>query len=177
MATQQFTHALDVLKGWPNTHALDKKAKWASSVTLAYALSGRVASLNTSNEFVLGCSLQKMPIFIIQSGLDPDVSNEDADGDWYAIQPAGDASGLVGNGPFELESTEYDTNDTFAIGDLLTVINTAGANQGKLDKLSSNLYASNIFAVGHVTKGIHTNHHGKSVISFWTLYIPAPNAS
>jgi len=174
---QATTNALDFLKGWTDSHAVDKSAKWASSVTLSRAKSGRVASLNSSGEFVLGVAYQAMPIFIIQSALDFDVANESDDTpvEWQPVQPDGTGSGLVAIGGYELESTEFDTTDTYVPNDTLTVTNADTAAQGKLDLYSSTLYTT-VPVVGVVSQGAHTNHHKHSVISFWPVYIPTAAA-
>lgn len=171
---QMFDHTLDALKGWPAPNALDFVAKLSTNVTLTPVPAGRCVH-NTASGFEMGVILTQMPIFLLNGSTDADVAN--AGGDlWTAIAPAGFLSGLVATGGYELETTEFDTAQTYALNDHLKAIDdNAGATGGTLtnQSLGTLYHASNMEArVGVVSRGKRTNAYGKSVLSFWPVYLP-----
>jgi hypothetical protein len=186
--TQMFTHALDHLKGWPSPSAVDFVAKLSANVTVPdSAYGGRVVHLNNSKEFELGAKVTQMPIFLIQGSNEFDVANP-GDGassphGWTAIAPAGWMSGLVAIGAYELETTEFKTDDTYNPNDIL--------HSPTEDQVSTKTDAGKLFRVknwsgggggaftvgtdlicGVVSRGKKLNHHRVSVLSFWPVYIP-----
>ena len=174
---QMFDHTLDAIKGWFQMAALDFTAKISANVTVS-VYAGRCAHINSVGEFELGCTGSMMPIFLLQNGTDNDVSN-DGGTTWYPIGPTGTITGLVGSGSYELETTEFDSANTYAPneylrcksssqsstdGGLLTNANTVAAEAG-----SGN--PTNI--VGVVSRGVRKRQSDRNnVLAFWTVYKP-----
>lgn len=182
-----FEHALNYLKGWFEPAALDFSAKLAAAVTIQ-AFGGRVVHLNANGEFEMGVSGTKMGIFLIQADTDFDVSNPGVTGAGnfmhQAISPAGNMSGLVATGAYELESTEFDKVPAvaYAPNQLLTAKAT-NTNQSQGGVLSNDRngaggsagavrpYVDAACAV--VSRGAYKNEHSVDVIAFWPIYLPA----
>jgi len=182
-----FENALNYLKGYFDASNVDFTAKISANVTIELH-GGRVAHLNSSGEFETGHTGTQMPIFLMQADTALDVSNPGttASGNFMhiAIAPAGNMSGLVAIGGYELESTEFDSspNAAYAPNQLLTAIvaNTTQATGGVLcnDKAgaggSSGLVVQYVNAAcGVVSRGQYNNEHGVAVIAFWPIYHPA----
>jgi len=188
---QMFEQALDPLKGWFHLSALDKSAK-LSAVLLAAATTvpaGRVAVLDDNGEFTLDRTAitnaaTAMPIFLWNGKDHPDVYNDGTSPTtdvvhWYAISPTGVMSGLVATGGYELQSTEYDTAQTYTPNQLLTA-DTDGvlSNQSAVQftnwicgVCSWHVQADNQAAAPTGPEG--TNAHGVGTLSFWTYFLPA----
>lgn len=182
-----FEHALNHPKGWFEPSALDFVAKLAPAVTIQ-AFGGRVVHVNASGEFEMGIANTQMAIFLLQADTDFDVSNPGttAAGNFMhqAIAPAGNMSGLVATGGYELESTEFDTspNAAYAPNQLLTALanNTTQATGGVLSNDRAGAGGSTGLvrqytdpACGVVSRGTFNNEHGVPVIAFWPIYLPA----
>lgn len=185
---KQTEHALGRLKGWFHMHALDFTAKLAAAVSLiAYA--GRVVHLNASGEFEMGIANTQMPIFLISGSNEFDVSNPGitaAGGFMHiAVAPAGNMTGLVATGGYELSSTEFDKTPAraYAPNQLLTsrAHNTDQATGGLLSNDRTATIGSSGGAVrqyvdpacGVVSRGNSINEHSVPVLSFWSVYMPA----
>jgi hypothetical protein len=174
---QMFDHTLDAIKGWFQMAALDYTAKISANVEVS-VYAGRCAHINAVGEFELGCTGSMMPIFLLQNGTDNDVSN-DGGTTWYPIGPTGTITGLVGSGSYELETTEFDSANTYAPNEylrcksssqssddagLLTNASTVAAEAG-----SGN--PTNI--VGVVSRGVRKRQSDRNnVLAFWTVYKP-----
>ena len=185
--TQMFTNTLDAIKGWFHEAALDHSAPFAGGQEVAGGVAqeykpGMVASLNSSDQLVLGCDGNSVAIFLLNSEDDPDVANASfaGSGEWVSIGPSGTLSGLVATGGYELESTEYD-DAVYNPGDPLFSKVTTNALCGLLQK--GTVYSDAI--VGVVSKkqvasgssGHVKNSHGQSVLRFWTVWLPQPSAA
>lgn len=182
------SHVLDFLRGWPTYVPLTARGKKASSIT-GDILGGRVCHLNNSGEFELGATGTQVPIFIFHP------SNSDAVAQVYDTEdgavgspPEGTLFGLIGIGPYELQSTEFQSGVTFNYNDLLTsptVGQDANLSGGATEDEAGMLYktrswnegdgaavttADNVCAV--VSQPVSTNGHGRQVLSFWTVYLP-----
>ena len=155
--SQMYDHELNPIKGWPSPYAVDFAAEYATGVTGVQA--GMVCSLDSTGKFVLAAASGAMPIFIFQNQADFDVSSD------VGNISGGVASGLVGVGAYELQSTEFDA-DTYAPNDPLR----SGVD-GKLEK--GTLYTDDI--VGIVSAGQTDSEHDATIklLSFWPVYIPA----
>jgi hypothetical protein len=181
-----FTNTLDAIKGWFHEAALDHSAASAggqtgtadSAGTAIEYKQGMVASLNASDQLVLGCGGDSVGIFLLNSEDDPDVANASfaGSGEWVAIGPSGTLSGLVATGGYELESTEYD-DDAYAPGQALFSVLTGNVKCGILDKGTT--YLDNIVGivskaqVAEASSGHVKNSHGQSVLRFWSVWLPA----
>jgi len=125
---QMFDHDLNATKGWPSPYAVDKAAEMVlEEGQIAYR--GQVASLNASAKLQLGLACAAMPIFLLNNSYDFDVAGDD-----YSLVGRGtglpNMSGVVAIGAYELESTEYDSNETYHPNDSLTAGEPGEADAG-----------------------------------------------
>ena len=182
-----YEHVLNHPKGWFDMACLDFSAKLSANVTLT-AHGGRVVHVNSVGELEMGVAGTQMPIFLLQSSTDYDVSNPGTTGGGLfmhqAIAPTGAQSGLVATGGFELESTEFDLTPAtaYAPNHLLTALanNTVQLTGGVLSndrngaEGSAGLVRQYVDPVcGVVSRGRFTNEHGVSMLAFWPVYLPA----
>ena len=188
--TQMFTNTLDAIKGWFHEAALDHSAgmsgvvqKDNAGVELEFK-QGTACSLDADGNLTIGVGGTDVAIFLLNSEDDPDVANASfaGSGEWVAVGPSGQLSGLVATGGYELESTEY-KDAAYAPGDTLDCpvagqgSNAAHADAGKLQ--AGDAYVDAI--VGVVSKkqvassasGHVKNSHGQSVLRFWSVWLPA----
>jgi len=190
--SQMFEQALDAVKGWPGAlHALDKAAKLDNDLLtgLTAVPAGRVAHLNAAGEFELSGSGHQMPIFLWEGKNDADVYNNRTSPTtstvhWIGISPTGVMHGLVATGGFELQTTEFDDELTYAVNDLLTAdangILENGATQ-YVDWIcgvcSTHVNADNqSVGLGVVDAAVGprgTNAHGVETLTFWSYFLPA----
>jgi hypothetical protein len=150
---------------------------------------------NTAAGFEMGANLTKMAIFLWPSHSDFDVSNPGVPAGtvlggttanppgWVPWRPTGKLVGLVATGGYELETTEFDTAQTYVINQTLrAVTSNTDANAGKLTNQNASggqgfaspgvnvVYTDSI--VGVVSRGAYTNSNGRSVLAFWPVYLP-----
>jgi len=123
-----------------------------------------------------------MGIVLIQGSYEYDVSNPGITpaGNFMhrAIAPTGVMTGLVCNGAYEIEDTEFDTERTYAPNDLLTAVASNTDAAGGLLTNAGSGAAGNVQqyvdpVCGVVSRGAFTNHHGVSVLAFWPEWLPA----
>ena len=182
-----YEHELRHPKGWFEPSALDFSAKLSPNVTIE-AFGGRVVHVNAAGEFEMGIADTAMPIFLLQADTDYDVSNPGTTPSGLfmhqSIAPAGNMSGLVATGGYELESTEFDTTpDTaYAPNQLLTALanNTTQATGGVLsnDRAGAGGSSGDVRqyvdpACGVVSRGQFVNEHGVENLAFWPVYLPS----
>jgi hypothetical protein len=173
-----FDHTLDAIKGWFHMAALDFTAKLSSNVTVDVVYAGRCVHLNSSGEFELGCTGSQMPIFLLQNSDDNDVSNSGGTR-WYPIGPAGNITGLVAKGAYELETTEFDSANTYAPNEYLRCKSSSNSSTdgGLLTNASVSVLedgGSNPTAiVGVVSRGVRKRQSDRNnVLAFWPIYKP-----
>lgn len=176
-----FEHGLDIAKGWFEAAALDFAAKLSDNVTFDVPR-GRVAHVNNEGEFEMGVGETDMAIFLLQSSDDFDVANPGTTpaGNFMhqSIAPTGVMSGLVAEGSYEIESTEFDDEQTYVANELLTAaadnatLATGGVltNQGTGSDGSVEQFSDPVCGV--VSRGRFVNSHGIPVLAFWPTYIP-----
>ncbi|MEM0441522.1 MAG: hypothetical protein QW463_08000 [Candidatus Caldarchaeum sp.] len=188
-------HVLNPEKGWPSPQALDFTAKISPNV-LYDMTPGQCGHLNDAGEIEPGCRRWQMPLFLFQGKRSLDVDNSPANpGDWFPIQPSGRVMCLVGKGPFELWTTEFQESMTYLPNQPLRapVGNAAndkkgggGADSGILtnagvvpirdDTIAANATTKWTAVVGIVSKGVFTNAFGRKVLAFWPVWFPGhPN--
>jgi hypothetical protein len=174
-----FEHGLDVKKGWFDMASLDYSAKLSSSVTFTLPR-GRVVHLELASGkevFLPGVSGSHMAIFLLNGATDADVSNPGttAGGKFMhqAVSPTGKLSGLVATGGYEIATTEFDADQTYNPGDLLTAGTSTSnaATGGVLTNQSAVQYVNAVCGV--VSSGAAKNHNGVQTLSFWSVYLPA----
>lgn len=186
MATprEMFDHTLDAIKGWFHMAALDFTAPLSAEVTIDPVYAGRCVHLNDDLEFEMGCTGNQMPLFIFQSSDDPDVSRDFGGREGGAVSPSGNINAWVGKGAYELATTEFDSAQTYLPNQPLRAIadNDNATTGGRLTNqsvvtvaslLASGPTAGSVTAiVGHVSRGVYTNSHKKSVLAFWPGHYP-----
>ena len=178
-----FEHTIDVLANYDTTpgHRLDKTAYMADAVTIV-PYGGRVGHFNASGEWEMGCAAKKVPGFFmppsVPYGHQPTLSPY-----WQSIGRYS-VTGLVATGGFEIETTEYDSEQDFVVGDWLTakVSNTDQDTGGVLTNVvpgtSTALTAPWVAGgttktlCGQVTHAPQTRKNGNSVLAFWTVFFP-----
>lgn len=162
---QMYDHELNAKKGWPSPYAVDYSAEYADGETGVKA--GMVVSLDANGKFVRGMSSGAMAIFALQNQSDFDVASD------IGNISGGVGSGLVAEGAYELQSTEFVT-DNYAPNDPLTVDDggVTPADKGKLKKASA-LYAEDV--VGIVSAGQTDSEHNANIkfLAFWPVFLPA----
>lgn len=180
-----FEHALTPLKGWFQPAALDFVAKLSDNVTFDVPR-GRVMHLNAAGEFETGVGETDMGIFLFPGSDDFDVSNPGTTpaGNFMhqAIAPAGNLSGLVATGAYEVESTEFDADQEYAPGDLLTaaVDNDNDEVGGLLTNVGSGAAGDVKQFVdpvcGVVSRGKYLNEHKVNALALWPVWLPGAYA-
>ena len=177
-----FEHGIDVAKGWFEPAALDFAAKLSANVTFETP-AGRIMHVNSAGELETGVADTDMGIVMHQGSEAFDVSNPGTTpaGNFMhqAIAPTGVMSGLVCNGAYEIEDTEFDTSKTYAPNELLTaaVANDTLASGGVLTNAGTGAggeveqYSDPV--CGIVSRGEFTNAHGIDVLAFWPEWLPA----
>jgi hypothetical protein len=182
-------HTLNPLKGWPSPHALDFSASFNTTQLAAIsgnvAFSGRVVHLDDNGAYKFGVANRQMALFLFNNSDDPDVSNDggnpasDATA-WVPIKPSGKMMALPATGAYELETTEYDSSQTYLPNQTLTAATgTTLATAGVLTNRAENgdIATPYTHAVcGVVSRGEYTNSFGRSVLAFWPVYLPTAGA-
>jgi hypothetical protein len=188
-----FQHAFDILKGWPNPAAVDYAAKVDPGVTYFPVYSGRIVHVNASGNFEPGAVGSQMPILMIPSQSDFDVTNLSASGAnaWYPVSPTQKMSGLVAIGGYEVQTTEYDPTGTFNINDPLHAPVEAQITTGTDKSMAGMLYNKRNWPGGSAAQivvytdnvcGVISRIPGNNalrvpVISFWLTYVPCATAT
>ncbi len=177
-------HTLNPLKGWPSPYAVDYTAKFNASQLAAIsgnvAFRGRVVHLDSAGTYRFGVANRHLALFLFQNSDDPDVANDggnpasEADA-WVSIQPTGPMMALPAVGAYELQSTEFDTAQTYHYNETLTALTgTTLATAGVLTNQSAVPYTNNVCGV--VSRTPFVNSHGRNVLSFWPVYLPTAGA-
>jgi len=164
--SQMFDHTLVTVKGPGRLTRLDYHAAPKSGEAIA---PGMCASIDSNGEMIAGVPAgaagnRPMAMFAIQ-----DTDAFDANSDVGNIS-GGVQSAIVATGGFEVESTEFDSGQTFNPNDLLK--DDGGANAGRITLAAVAPYGA-VPVIGCVSKGVDTNRDGVDVLSFWTCWLPA----
>jgi hypothetical protein len=170
---QMFDHAIEPVKGWYGDTSLTCHAKLSANVTIDPVYKGRVAHLNSSGEWEMGASGHEMPVFLFQNSDDSDVQERQDPGNGiYRATGSGIMSGWVCSGGFEVETTEFDDDQTYAVNDLIRAqkSNSASATGGVLTNAGITLYTN--LVCGVVSKTPFTNPDNKRMIRLWTVFLP-----
>lgn len=189
---QMYEQALDAVKGWFHLSALDKSAKLDNTLLTGTTSvpAGRCAVLNGSGEFILHRTTllanqeTAMPIFLWNGKDHPDVYNDGTSPitstvHWYGISPTGVMSGLVATGGYELQTTEYDGDQTYTVNQALTadndgILTNVGAapfTNWIVGICSWHVQGDNQAAAAAGPEG--TNAHGVTTLTFWSYFLPA----
>ena len=164
---QMYDHELNPLKGWPSPYAVDK----AAAISLEEdqtAYRGQVVSLNSAGNFQLGLECGAMALFLLNTSTDYDVVGDD-----YSL--IGGAAGtpnmsaLAAISSTELESTEFDSNETYAPNTHLTAGAPGDADAGVIKPGTA--YTDTLCGV--VSDGVYTNEFRRQMLRFWPVWLPA----
>jgi hypothetical protein len=170
---QMIDHSLTELSGRSLMYALDFSAAPASGESVDQ---GGVMTLNSNGQFVAGLGAYDntqiidhnapVAIFAIQG------TNEfDANSD-VGNMSGGVQSGLVATGGYEIQTTEF-VAGTYAPNDTLTF--ATSTDKGKVTLSGAGYSAYHVCGV--VSSGVSSNADSVSVLSFWTVWMPAYNAA
>lgn len=146
----------------------------------------------------MGCSGAGMPLFLWPGQNDPDISNPGVPAgtsafgdstygppDYLSVFPGQSGTenmmALVAKGPYELETTEFDTDQTYTPGQFLrAVTSNTLATAGKLTNQNASggagFASSAAFSpgtdtvVGIVSRGKYVNANKKQSLAFWPHY-------
>lgn len=169
---QIYTHMLNPVKGWPSPYALDFAASPANGVTV---VPGMCCSLDSSGNLILGVVRHRMGLFAIQGNAEFDVAvGVVSFAGYQQVNPSGKINCLVATGGYELETTEFDTAQTYAPNEPLRA-HTDGklTNQSVVLFSQDNSPQTNATAVvGIVSRGKFTNAYGVSALAFWPVWAP-----
>jgi len=189
--TRTFDHHLEAIKGWYAEGALDKSMLY-DTTNATNIVAGRVGHLDGDGLFVPGpdAGLQAMPLFLLTSASDYDVDNAAVDPDgnsiWQGVSPSNVLTALVATGGYEVQTTEFESESEAGYTYYVNTPLTAAAD-GKLTP-ATNFGTDWIVGICSThehsdwqTKGtsvasgtpLGTNAHGKSVLTFWTYFLPA----
>lgn len=161
-AAAMYDHMINPIKGWPSPYALDKSGNLAANETINQ---GQIMYLNASGNFVKGLACAAVGVVALRNSSGSDVRTGYAATNAYGVT-GGVISGLVTTGPFEIETTEFES-DTYSPNDPLTAV-ASGANRGNLQ--IGVAYTDTL--VGVVSDGTRTGKYQMDVLRFWTVWLP-----
>ena len=150
------------VKGWPSPYALDKHADVVDGQTI---VKGKVMYINSAGEFALGLRCGAVGVIATRNSADADVRV--SEGNMYRNMTGGVMAGIVTLGPYEVETTEYDTTQTYAPNQALTADNLGA---GKGDLTVGEAYTDTLCGV--VSDGLFTGVYRKTMLRFWTCWLP-----
>jgi hypothetical protein len=176
-----FANTLNPSKGWPSPVALDFRAK-ASPNVLYNMVAGQGAHLNSAGQLEPGVAMAQMGLFLFQGVNELDVNNAQSPGQWVPINPSGNIMCLLAKGPYELETTEFDSTQTYTYGQPLRCRtgNGAGAypgsgqltNQGVVLASQAGTVNTGTAVCGVVSRGTFRNSYGQAALAFWPVWYP-----
>lgn len=181
--SQMFEYGLNVKMGnWlPNQGALLFSAKLSAEVTFTPP-AGRAVHVDEDGEFQMGLSRRGMGLFLWNAPGDLSVDNPGTTPRGTFMQqpvlPRKVMTALVASGCYEVENTEYDADEEYAIGELLTAAanNTDSTVGGVLTTAGSGAAGDVKQFVdpvcGVLSRGEYNNEHGIPVICYWTVWLP-----
>jgi hypothetical protein len=174
----KLAHTLNAVKGWPQPWSVDLAAPMSANVTIPTIYSGRVAHLNASSELEMGVHDVAMPVFLFSNSDDLDVDrsafgNPATDEDAYVgVTPSGKLACIPARHSCELESTEYDTGETYTpLIALTATASNSNATTGGVLKPGT-LYLES--CCGVVSRGVVKSGYGpsKTALAFWPWHYP-----
>lgn len=169
--SQAYDHSVVIVKGNNDLmHRLDFAAAPTADEVI-YA--GSLVSLDSDTGlFVAGVDAgsvasRPMPMVAIQGYNEFDVLSD------YGNVSGGVMSAYVLTGGYEIETTEAVTA-SYKVNDLLTA--ATASDIGKVKKATVAPYSTEVI-VGCVARPTRVNQYGKSVLSFWSMFLPATDVT
>jgi hypothetical protein len=184
-----FEHGFNPRKGWIDLTSLDCDFFLDASVT-CYVERGRVVHVYSTVQDVNGLFMTVQPgahvtapaIFLIENSADYDVSlpTNTPSGIFVqqAIAPTGKMSGQVAQGGYEHDVTEYDQDQSYLPGELLTATasNTNPAICGLITNQGSGAggFVKQFIdpVIGIVSLGARQDYDGINRLALWTAWLP-----
>lgn len=186
-----FEHGVDVKKGWFDMTALDFQAKLDEDVEFDLP-AGRVVHVYAVEHdeggkpratFRPGAHATGPALTLINGSADGDVSNPGTTlGGLFmhkAIMPGGEMTGLVHLGAYELETTEFDKDQTYVVNQLLTarqgILEATEDYAGVVTNQKSGggaVVAYTDAVIGIVSTGEHRNHNRVQTLAYWAYHLP-----
>lgn len=186
-----FEHGVDAKKGWFEMAALDFQAKIDPNIEFDLP-PGRIVHLYSCTHdeggkpkpiFRPGCHTTGPAMTAINGSASEDVSNPGTTAGGLfmhkAIMPGGEMTGLVHLAGLELETTEFDKDQTYVSNELLTarqgIVEAAEDYAGVLTNQRSGGGAVRAFqesVCGIVSTGEHVNHNRVSTLAYWSYHLP-----
>ena len=160
---------LNPIKGWhkgiANLDFVAPKAEASPRIP-----SGSVCSLTAAGEMQLGLAPNAMPLFAFNASDSYDVAAPDSTNNLNDVFGA-DVLTLVATGGYELQSTQIKTGAAAGMlpNTFLTSDNPDGAQPGKL--AVATLHIDGV--CGQVSRIPAVNYLGDTVVSFWSMQLPA----
>jgi len=178
-----YEHAVNVLRGYTEQGktSLVVVAPMAAAVT-ATVYPGRIVHLNSDHEFELGHAGSEIPMVLLNAPGDPGANRnpETISGNWASQHGnRGGWSAIPCTAACEIETTEFDTAQTYVIGQFLAAVasNTL-ATGGRI----SNALGTGVASVstpftdailGSVSREPSEIFSGVSRLAFLTYFLPA----
>jgi hypothetical protein len=155
-----YDHMMNGLKAWPSPWALEKDAPLADLDVTIYK--GRCISLNDDGEFVLGLSgVNALPHIAVRSSDGADVRMSAGN------MTGGIMTGLPVTGGFEIETTEFDDEQSYLPNQELTCDEDGLITVGTY-------YVDTI--LGIVSDGVTVGPYRQNMLRFWTEFVAVPVA-
>lgn len=173
---QMYTHGLEPLRGYFDMKGAGLIAigKMSANVTIDPVYAGRCVHKNSAGEFEMGAAGAQMPMFLWQNTDSYDVFREHINATDQSLEGVGGEfmTAFVASGGFELETTEFDTAQTYAINDYLRgqTSNTVAATGGVLTNQGITLYTNTVCGMVSGPEALNANR--VSVLPFYTVFLP-----
>lgn len=175
---QAYDHTCEIINGGSVGSLVKYRPLAATDIANNRAYAGRVVYIDSNGYFKVGVPTGKkaMPLFLIRGMESPSVFT-DGGTDWQPVRSGNVAVAAVATGGFELQSTEFDTAQTYAPNTALTcdangvlrpgtfgtdwIVGIASVyeNQENYRPVPSQLPAG-------------YNANGKRVLTFWSYFYP-----
>lgn len=163
--SQTFDNLLIPVSGYVPNASLEISGKPVPGSTWKAGSLVSATSIDNDGSIVVnaGCADAAMPLFARGGAEDFDTKADtgNAIGRVCSLLPA--------SGGFEIETTEYDMTETYDVNDFLTA--ATGDDAGLVTR-SPDAYSTRVI-VGQVSRGVVEGQYNQSLLSFWTLAIPA----
>ena len=140
---------------------------------------GSIVSLNADGQYVPGCPAGTatncpVPFVSMKNVFDPDVTTGYNDGDNWNKRSTFSAQGgkitaIPSTAGYEMETTEFDTEATYAPNDALVA--GTGDNLGKVVKATAGIGAESV--LGFVSVPPRKDEHGNTRLAFFAAFVPA----
>lgn len=154
------------------------KQRPIAAASLANAYAGRVVTLNSSGDFQLGNggNTKAMPLFLIRGRESPSVYTE-TNQYWVPGKTTAIGVAAVATGGFELQSTEFNPNATYAPNTPLTadsngVLTTGAFGSNWIVGICSVYENQENYQPTPSQLPRGKNANGKEVLTFWTYFYP-----